>query len=158
MKKNKIDTKIKVKKQIKKYETKLIDEVAFLKLCGLEYKTIRLENKNAIWIFERTKKLNKTIEMFWTDDPKVSLTRWLMVRQQIKFEQTATEIIGNAEQKTKQQVSFPIKYGDLYYYINEHKTICRRPLGRNPVHVKCLEDDNFFITEEEAKKHLLKTS
>lgn len=135
-------------KKIEKYKTKLLDEVAFLRMKGLDYKTLRIANKNAVWVFEKTKELERHKKMFWTGSPVISLHKWLTVRQQIKFEQVATEI---QESKEFRDMERPIENGKLYYYINEHKKICKIPFGNHRMHQNNIKQGNFFLTEEEAK-------
>ena len=134
----------------KKYTTNLIDEATFYSMKGLEHCVVRKGQRASAWTYIRTPELERARKLFFTGSPLVSLHKWLSIRNELKYEQLANEIIVTTKKKFTKAVG--PKTGDKYYFVDPvDKTIQSELFGRNKKHQERFDNGNFYLTKDEAR-------
>jgi len=137
------------------YKTCLIDEAVFLIMSGFKNTSVEsLERLSAVWTFQETPRLKKTVEMFWQSNVKVDLHRWLSVRSQLKYEQCRSSSLPKKKpyiKKTNLSVYSELSalcHENRYYYKDSAGSMATALLGRfvtkDSVHYKRFIEGNFF--------------
>ena len=130
---------------MKKYKTTILDEATFLAMKGHQFKSKRTGIKNSEWSFDNSPELEKIRKQFWSGNMVVSLNKWLMIRQQVKFNQMSQDI-----EKEAPKLSI-----NKYFYVNkEHMSIMEATLGSSIAHKNRFREGNFFLTKPEAVGYL----
>lgn len=133
----------------KKYTTNLIDEATFYLIKGFEHDVVRKGQKASAWTYIRTPEFERARRMFFTGSPLVPLHKWLSIRNELKYEQLANDIIDSKKKSIRKDGP---KTGDKYYYISPiDKTIQSEFFGRNEKHQERFKSGNFYLSKEEAK-------
>ena len=145
---------------LKTFKTQSLDEAVFLTINGIVHQRIRVFGQiHSEWTFPESRKPQYLSKQFWSGTPTVQLDKWIMIRQQLKYEQKNKLAQKKPVKKlpAKKVVDMRHPQGTTYWFINPQGSVQSAFYGKAKSHNERIDAGNFFLNRIQAVNKLNET-